>query len=215
MFRRLVYVGVAAGACNVGYRLSQGVQSTDAFGEHTASQCWAHPLSGVHAPFVLAPGDKQRAMLASLFPNQYQHLFPAQGQLERERSLATPVRIRPLAEAPVHLRTSAAARSGTVVVGGPPALISSATEQGITYINDERQFPIAWGSAFHLEWDAPSEGPTNFLPTTFMAQQLKRLLVPETMRGVEATGQFSWRTLDWMGWITQPSHWLEGMVTCS
>jgi hypothetical protein len=39
-----------------------------------------------------------------------------------------------------------------------------------------------------LEWDAPSEGPTAFQPTTF-----------------------SWRTLNWVDWITHPTSWLEGL----
>jgi hypothetical protein len=126
------------------------------------------------------------------------------------------ISIRPLSDCPnkdivgEHKRALGSAPS-TIVVGGPPALISSAFEPGITYINDSRQAPIAWGSAFHLEWDAPSEGPTSFLPTTFMEQQLQRLVVPETLAQVEASGQFSWRTLDWVGWIRQPHKWLEGL----
>lgn len=99
----------------------------------------------------------------------------------------------------------------SIVVGGAPALISSMQEGNIMYINDARQIPIADGSAFHLEWDSPSEKPTTFLPTTFMAQQIKRVILPEWLHFVEQTGHFSWRSLDWVAWITRPESWFEGI----
>ena len=100
----------------------------------------------------------------------------------------------------------------TVVVGGPPALISSANETNVLYVNDSRQIPIADGSAFHLEFDSPSEAPTGFKPTQFMAQQIYRaLFVPETLASAESTGFFSWRSLDWIAWIQHPEMWVEGI----
>jgi hypothetical protein len=84
-------------------------------------------------------------------------------------------------------------------------------EGNIMYINDARQIPIADGSAFHLEWDSPSEKPTTFLPSTFMAQQIMRVILPERLGDVEKTGHFPWRSLDWVGWIIRPSAWLEGI----
>lgn len=102
---------------------------------------------------------------------------------------------------------------GTIIVGGPPALISSANESGpnVTYINDERQIPIAIGSAYHLEWDSPSEAPTSFKPSDFMIQQIKRLIIPYTLKEAEETGLFPWRSLDWAAWVTHPDHWVRGI----
>lgn len=99
----------------------------------------------------------------------------------------------------------------TVVVGGGPALISSANDRGIVYINDDRQIPIADGSAWHLEWDAPSEAPTTIQPIGFMVDQIKRAIIPETMSSAEKTGFFSWRSLDWIAWISHPESWMEGI----
>jgi len=102
-------------------------------------------------------------------------------------------------------------KRGTVVVGGGPALLSAAMEKNIVYINDFRQVPIADGAAFHLEYDSPSEAPTGFKPHMFMLQQIQRVVVPETLEQCEATGHFSWRSLDWISWITHPEQWVSGL----
>jgi hypothetical protein len=99
----------------------------------------------------------------------------------------------------------------TIVVGGGPALISSANDTNIIYINDFKQIPISDGSAWHLEWDAPSEAPTVIQPVSFMLDQLRRMVMPETLRSAEKTGMFSWRSLDWISWIINPQLWLEGI----
>ncbi|CAF5138770.1 unnamed protein product, partial [Rotaria sp. Silwood1] len=68
----------------------------------------------------------------------------------------------------------------TLIVGGPPALVAGVsmmkTEKNLTYINDERRIPIAFGSAWHLEQDAISEAPTTYRPTKFLVEQIRRAI---------------------------------------
>jgi hypothetical protein len=102
------------------------------------------------------------------------------------------------------------------VVGGPSALFSAVygvkNATSLTYMNDQRRHPIAFGSAFHLEEDGPTEAPTTYQPIQFMFAQIKRALLGYvSLSEIEKTGLFPWRTLDWMGWIRHPSHWLAGL----
>ncbi len=96
-------------------------------------------------------------------------------------------------------------------MGGPPALISTANDRSLTYICDQRQIPIAIGSAYHLEWDSPSEAPTSFQPIQFMLDQIYRVIVPETLSYVQKSSLYSWRSLDWMAWLTHPEFWIAGL----
>lgn len=185
-------------------RFLDAPKGEDAFSKHTAQQQKEHPVSGMHAPYI--PSDSQQEFFMRHF-SVYSHLLPTSlAALHEKRALKTPVRFLPLEECPVKEFKGAK----TVVVGGPPALVSSINERECTYINDSRQQPIADGSAFHLEWDSPSEGPTGYRPSQFMLQQMVRLFVPQTIARAEKTGLFPWRSLDWAGWITRPTKWLEG-----
>ncbi len=207
VLRFLGYCGGASVAVQTACRYSDSVEGTDPFSQHSAKQHQKHPFSGMHEPFF--PSPEQREFCSAHFP-EHTHLVPVSPEVfAQQQALETSVKIRSLASCPERINFEGA---GTVVVGGPPALISSANESNVTYINDKRRHPIAKGSAFHLEWDAESEAPTSYLPTQFMANQIFRALFHyESLKQAEKTGQFSWRSLDWVGWIRHPSHWLEGI----
>lgn len=206
-FRWLGYCGAASIMINAARRYFDAVEGTDLFSQHTAEQQQKHPFSGMHEPYL--PTQGQQIFFSKHFP-QYSHLLPTSLEAFREQqALETAVKIKSLASCPVDFDSQEA---GTVVVGGPPALISSANQSKITYINDARRRPIAMGSAFHLEWDAESEVPTSYRPSHFMASQIFRLLFNyQSLKKAEKTGQFSWRSLDWVGWIKHPSLCPEGI----
>lgn len=185
------------------------VKGTDGFAQHTNRQQKTRFLSGMHEPYM--PTAEQRAFVTRNFP-EYARLLPdSMANFVLRRSLHTPVKFLPLKDCP-KLGLDSTATAKTIVVGGPPALLSSALERDIVYINDGRQIPIADGSAWHLEWDSPSEAPTTFQPAVFIVQQLKRIFIsPEYLATAQNTGLFSWRSLDWIGWIVRPTMWLEGL----
>lgn len=101
------------------------------------------------------------------------------------------------------------------MVGGAPALLSSAKSTGIVYINDSRQLAVSDSSPYQLEWDSAAQKPRTFEPLPFVGKQLKRIMYPETLGNVEKTGFFSSRSIDWVGWISKPGSWAEGLrVAC-
>lgn len=187
------------------------VQGEDGFSQHTRKEHKANLISGMHSP--LMPNREQHAMFMRNFP-QYAHLLPtALDAFRRQQALKTPVKIRALSDCPTILSYE---NSGTLVVGGAPALMSAAAsikkDSNLTYLNDERRWPIAYGSAWHLEQDAETEAPTTFKPTTFMASQIRRATVGYVSQvSIEKTGLFPWRTLDWIGWIHHPELWIPGI----
>ena len=210
--KRAVGVGAFAfGTWNIVYRYIETVKGTDPFSKHTASQHNTRFISGMHQPFI--PTEEQLEKCRKYFP-EYHHLLPnSLEELIAKRSIRTTVYIKPISHYNGAKEQAKPSESGkTIVIGGGPALISSANDIGITYINDNRQLPVANGSAWHLEFDSPSEAPTTIKPVEFMQQQIYRALcVPETLASAEASGQFSWRSLDWVGWITSPTKWVEGI----
>ena len=197
--------GCVVGMVNTTRRLFDTVEGTDPFAVHTAEQQRKHPFSGMHEPFI--PTQKQQDLFLKHFP-QYSHLLPTSlEEIRRERALETSVKIHSLASCPVkHFEQ----KGGIVVGGGPPALLSSANLENVTYICNLDGSSIHDGSAFHVEPDAPSETRTDYLPTHFTARQVLRLFNYESLRSAEKTGHFSWRTLDWVGWLKHPGHWAEG-----
>lgn len=196
---------------NMVQRYSDSVQGEDGFSQHTRKEHKANLISGMHGP--LMPNREQHAIFMRYFP-QYSHLLPTSlDAFRRQQALKTPVKIRALSDCPTVLNYE---NSGTLVVGGAPALMSAAAsikkDSNLTYINDERRWPIAYGSAWHLEQDAETEAPTTFKPTTFMASQIRRATVGYVPHAsIEKTGLFPWRTLDWMGWIYHPELWMSGI----
>ena len=192
-------VGLGAGvaiAANLINRYLDGVDGQDRFAQHTNTQHKLRFISGMHEPFM--PTEEEKDFVANNFP-EYRRLLPeSKEDFLRKRSIRTPVRILPLTKEMKDSLELDSTVKGTVVVGGPPALLSSVLEKNITYVNDTRQVPIADGSAWHLEWDSPSEAPTVFRPHVFMLQQIKRAILPETLKETERTGLFSWRSLDWV-----------------
>jgi hypothetical protein len=189
------------------YDQVDGARSGDAFAQHTLKQHRAHLFSGMHEPYI--PSKEQQAFFLKHFP-QHEHLLPRSlEEFQQQQALKSVVRIASLKDSPFVAEFTG---EHTVVVGGPPALVSSANEKGITYIRDLRRQPIAYGSAWHLEHDAQSEAPTSYQPSQFMKLQILRALFKyESLESAEKTGQFSWRTLDWAGWLRHPEHWAEGI----
>jgi len=207
-------LGISAGVvASKGFfqRYTDTIQGNDVFSNHVKEQHRKHFLSGMQEPFV--PGDTvERAIFDANF-SQYAQLLPkSREEFAQRKTISAPVYIKPLSMCPADLpRSNAGTSGGTVVVGGPPALVSSAQQSPLTYINDSQQIAIAVGSAHHLEWDSPSEGPTTLQPVEFMAKQVLGLFSPHTLAEAEATGFFPWSTLDWKGWIGHPSTWAEGV----
>jgi hypothetical protein len=162
--------GVSFASVNLYHRLHKTVKGKDSFAEHTRSQHDKHFISGMHEPFI--PSKEQHQRMSKHFA-LYSHMLPISLEDNTfKRAIKTPVRIRPLKECPS--QNKEIKTSGLVVVGGAPALLSTAFEENITYINDQRQIPIAMGSAWHLEWDSPSEKPTSIQPIQFMKDQIRR-----------------------------------------
>ncbi len=192
-------------------RFEDTVHGQDRFSRHTRREHQSHFISGMHAPFM--PTREQRDVFMQHYP-EHAHLLPnSLDEFRRQQALKTPVKIKPLSECRTVLNYE---NAGTLVVGGAPALISAATcikkDRRMTYINDERRWPIAYGSAWHLEQDAETEAPTRAKPSDFMMDQIKRATIaPVSYASIEHTGLFPWKTLDWIGWIQHPKLWIPGI----
>lgn len=205
--KRLLGGAIAcAGGYSLWIRYEDHVTLSDPFSKHSNVQHKKHWLSGMHEPYL--PNGTQMEFITQHF-EQFQHLIPPSYEnVNYQCKLKTPVHIRRLSNCPLN---ELPPLEGTVVVGGPPALISTAFEKGITYIKDSRKDPIAYKSALHLEWDSFSEAPTSSQPLYFMIDQLKRIVFPEFLSTAENTGHFSWKSLDWTSWIKNPSKWDVGI----
>jgi hypothetical protein len=193
------------------------VEGQDEFVQYTSAQQSKHPISGMHKPF----STSQQAELEYFkkYFSQHAHLFPEVSELQDRLSSKTPVVIKTQSKLPVDLagiNTSV----DVLAVGGPPALFSAAglimqnkSGKGVTYIYNSAGWPIANGSAWHIEEDAPSEAPTSYWPVVFVLNQFLRAIgydrVP--LESVKSTGLFPWRSLDWAAWLSHPSHWLTGI----
>ena len=215
---RFGYFGLfGAATCaivNVALRYCDSVQGVDNFSNHTRQQCRKHLLSGMHEPFI-STELHQIELFQRHFPDHAFLFHAALLTLKQKHALKTPVKIRAIKEFPV-LPSTPLHATNTLVVGGPPALVTgvSMMKSGnfVTYINDERRIPIAYGSCRHLEQDAATQAPTNYRPTRFVVDQIKRAIIGYTSYlSIEQTGDFPWRTLDWFGWLSHPGHWLAGL----
>ncbi len=193
---------------------NQTIQGQDEFSNHIRAQHKKYLLSGMAEPFISQ--DKE---LMDLFQNHFSslnHLLPRDPkQFAEKAALKASVKIRPLSECPVKLKEN---QDTVIAVGGHPALTSlvGLTTEGLKqiYINDERLWPIANGSAWHIEEDADAEAPTTYRPSQFIPIQIARAIWPKrehSYQHIEASGQFPWRTLDWVGFITNPKQWLPSL----
>lgn len=195
-------------------RYNDVVDGHDPFIVHTNGESRRRFLSGMHSPFV-TDDPEQWDLLKKSF-SEYEFLF---GRSSEEtmatHSLRTPVVLRSVERLP---RDKAIDYSmDTLCVGGAPALISAVKlseekKEKLMYLNDDRRIPISYGSAWHLEEDAQTEAPTNYRPSRFLWEQLKRLFHGDySLKRMNETGEFPWRTIDWMGWICHPEHWFRAM----
>jgi hypothetical protein len=208
-------LGISTGTIiNISSRYRDHIQGDDTFSQHTRQQQKKHLLSGMHEPFITNNTDQLEIFQKHFL--QYSYLFPTNvDTLKKKQSLKTPVQIKSLSECPIKSDRPLNDRE-ILIVGGPPALMTGVsivkTEKDLTYINDERRIPIAFGSAWHLETDAESEAPTSYRPSQFLIDQLIRATIGYISHSsVEQTGLFPWRTLDWIGWIRHPEHWLSAI----
>ncbi len=208
LVRVLGGVGLSAlGLYHLDNRFLDCVEGTDAFSHHTEAQHKKNRFSGMHQPYI--PNKEQQELFMQHFP-QFAPMLPRSlEEFQKQQALQTAVKIEPLKKC---VLKEAPKSAGTVVVGGPPALLSTANTKGVTYINDARRFPIHNGSAFHLEFDAETEAPTTLRPHRFVLAQIYRAFFHyQSLGAAEQTGLFPWRSLDWKGWATHPGHWMAGL----
>lgn len=196
------------------------IKGNSEFSDHTRKEHEKHLISGMHAPFITE--NKELKELFLRYFSEYAHLLPESAdKLAGQHALDTSVQIKSLKE----LKDSKAVSDlkipsnfddcPLVMVGGAPALMSAvasveAEQAGakVIYVNDERRFPIEYGSAWHIEEDGPAEAPTTYKPTTFLGVQGKRAFSSgEDLEAIQLTGFFPWRTLDWTGNIKHPLQW--------
>lgn len=215
--RSLGYLGFfgvsSVSIINFAFRYTDTVQVNDEFSMHARQQQLKHLISGMHDPFITS-NSKEIELFNQHF-SQFSFLFYKNLDTIKEKfALKTPVKIRPMAECPFQGQSSGY-NSQTLIVGGPPALVTGIAMmknvKDLTYINDERRIPISFGSAWHLEQDAETEAPTTYRPVQFLFEQVSRVVFRYvSYASVQQTGYFPWRTLDWIGWLKYPNHWLAG-----
>jgi len=193
-------------------KLNDKIPEDDEFSIYTNEQQKLNFFSGMHQPFLT--NDIQQLNLFRKHFSEYEFLIETNvNEIKRKHSLKSPVEMKSFEELKneiVYENTS------TLIVGGPPAFISGIEfikkEKNSIYLNDSRRIPIANGSAWHLENDAQTEAPTNYKPTKFLWEQIKRLVLQNvSLKNISETGEFPWRTIDWIGWISHPDHWFRAL----
>jgi hypothetical protein len=214
--RRFAYFGLLAiggvTADHVRCRYNDRLDVNSEFAIHTNEQHKRFTLSGMHRPYLTTNGNELRIFNEHF--GEYSFLLGSNvDEIEAKHSYSSDVHVQRLATCPTkHIDWTV----DSLVVGGPPALVSAVQLQAtntplsekLMYINDERRVPICNGSAWHLEEDAQTEAPTSYSPFRFLTEQLKRLVFQRVfLRDVQLTGEFPWRTIDWLGWLSQPDHW--------
>ncbi|CAF1130829.1 unnamed protein product [Adineta steineri] len=192
----------------------------DEFVKHTNREHKKSFYHGMHHPFLT--NDIEQLNLFKKYYSKYDFLIGNNlNEIKEKHSLKTPVKFRSIKEYKneiIHENIS------TLCVGGAPALIAAVdlisnknkneneNEKDLIYLNDFRRIPIANGSAWHLEQDAHTEAPTNYKPTKFLSDQLKRIFYDNIyLKDICQTGEFPWRTIDWLSWIYHPSHWYRAL----
>jgi hypothetical protein len=205
--RAMALTAGTVGAMNVLVRLDDGVEGSDRFAEHTNREHRKHPFSGMHSP--LFPTEEQVEIMQTHF-SKHLHMLPTSlDTFRKQQAIQTPVRLLPLSRCPIPWDRT---KASIVAVGGPPALISAALEKKVVFIRDSRKHPASKGAANHIELDAPTEASTTYRPTQFIINQMYRTCFGYvSLKSVEKTGHFPWRTLDWTGWIKHPLEWPTGI----
>ena len=195
-------------------RFEDQLNGQDHFAEHSRLEHKKHPFSGMHAPY-LTSNVQEQAVFKKYFSN-FQYLLPSSiEQFKKKQALQTSVKILPLSSCPISINEPLK-DAPLLAVGGPPALVFAAVQamnnKRVDYLNDSRRWPIAKGSAYHLEQDATTEAPTTYTPINFLFDQSVRAIYKHISHSlVEKTGQFPWRTLNWIGWLQHPTHWWLGI----
>jgi hypothetical protein len=213
-FGRIIIVGLIGITTitirNIEIRLNDLIEETNEFNIHTNIEQKKHFISGMHQPFLTQ--DKNELNLFNLYFNEYDFLIENNlDKIKEKHSLKNPIQFKSKSD----LKTNEIDYfTSTLIVGGAPALISSISliknKENFIYLNNFNRIPISNGSAWHLEEDAQTEAPTNYKPTRFIFEQLKRLLLNNIrLKDINKSGEFPWRTIDWIEWIRHPEHWLR------
>jgi hypothetical protein len=213
LFRRLSYIGITIyGIKSIRDRYIDVIEELDEFSIYTNAQQRKNVLSGMHQPFVT--NNIEELNIFEKYFREYEFLIARSvDEIQSKQSIKSPVRFKYLSEVEkkrIDYKTS------TLIVGGPPALISGVklieNDKNLIYLNDSRRIPISNGSAWHLEQDAQTEAPTNYKPTEFLVEQMKRLLLNNvSFKKIYESGQFPWRTIDWIEWLRHPDHWFRAL----
>jgi hypothetical protein len=211
--RRLCYFGLSVITIeNVRCRYFDVIDEIDSFSRHTNSEEKKHRFSGMHRPFLT--DNVEELNIFKKYFCEYSFLFDENvNEIIEKHSLKTSVEMKSLSECP-SLKVKYNIR--TLIVGGPPALISGVIlvkkEDDLIYLNDFRRIPISYGSAWHLEEDAQTEAPTSYKPSSFLFDQIYRVLFGYvSYKSIEENGYFPWRTIDWIEWIRHPDHWFRAL----
>jgi hypothetical protein len=217
LYRRLKYVvlfGITTySILNVKHRYYDIIEEKDEFSIYTNEQHRINIFSGMHQPFLTK--NIQELNLFNLYLSEYQFLIENNlNEIKEKHSLKSSVEIKYLSE---YLNEQIDYNTDVLIVGGAPALFSSfqfiKNQTNFIYLNDFKRIPISNGSAWHLEEDAQTEAPTDYKPTKFIFQQLKRLLLNNIyLKDISETGEFPWRTIDWIQWICHPEHWYRAFI---
>ncbi len=216
-FRRLTSIGVIGltgiTIRNIRNRYSDRIEDNCEFSNYTNCQHRKYLISGMHEPFI-TKDIEQLKIFRSHF-SEYEFLIGTSlDEVKFKHSLKSPVKFKSYEQ---FLNRQIDLKSSTLIVGGPPALISAvglvSKHANLIYLNDFRTVPIANGSAWHLEQDAQTEAPTNYKPHQFLLDQLKRVLLNNvSFKNISSNGEFPWRTIDWIGWIKHPDHWFRSFL---
>jgi hypothetical protein len=181
LYRRLTYIGIFGVTIitirNLKIRYSDRIEEKDEFSIYTNEQQKKYIYSGMHEPFI-TNNIEELNLFNSCFP-EYKFLIGKNlNEIKEKHSLKNSVSIKCLSE---YKNEKIDLISSTLIVGGPPALISSfkllKNQEDLIYLNDFERIGISNGSAWHLEPDAQTEAPTNYKPTKFIFDQIKRLLL--------------------------------------
>lgn len=185
------------------------------FWHHTQQQHAAQRWAMTHNPFITS-----NRHLLDLFKQhfaEFSHLLPVSiKQLQASQELQLPVTFKPMSQCPIKFDNDKSV--DFLAVGGPTALISSMvnsqTNKSIAYLNNNQKWPVANGSAWHLEEDASTQlFALYYNPIKFIARQLRDILLRRiNYDDLNNTGAFTWQTLDWQSWLKRPRQWLDGLL---
>lgn len=220
---KTVGIGVAAATAIdlitfIMHQQNQKIAGEGEIFDHLRQQHKKHWFRQMHEPFI----THNKELLDLFYTNfpELAHLMPKDvASLTKQMAVKTPIKLKPLVQSPTPYNPT---DSHIIAAGGPPALIGLALltmlakKRGIelnsAYINDYDQAAIWLRSAFHVENDADGEAPTGTSPKQFLETELCRALCNRvSYEKIQRTGEYPWRSVDWIGILKNPSQWLAAI----